>query len=424
MNERLTIQDLIDLLAAKHSMTKKDAEAFVKEFFLLIEQALENEKTVKIKGLGTFKLVDVDSRESVNVNTGERFQIKGHTKVSFTPDTNLRDTINKPFAHFETVVLNEGTVLEDTPMEESDEEEGAVSDTETEMIDSEIAGNENVDGDIQKEIQPEEPVIEEQPTAEEVAVAEVPETDANETSQTETETEPVATEEPEAEELPEVETEPEAVSEEAPEEESVEESSEAVLEPDFSPATEEPAEEQSEETIIEEQKPETETTEAEEEKTVIAEKAEVTAEQIIAQELHKANMEPVTPKMQPEIEQPKATYTDKDSNKKEKSAIPYLIATIIIVLLLCGGAILFIYYPDCSHLRLIRMWLICRRLLNLCSRKRNFQIQLHTRILWWKQSNRNLLSRRNRQRNLSKQKVNLPNNNQLLRHIRIPHPTR
>lgn len=345
MNERLTIQDLIDLLAAKHSMTKKDAEAFVKEFFLLIEQALENEKNVKIKGLGTFKLVDVDSRESVNVNTGERFQIKGHTKVSFTPDTNLRDTINKPFAHFETVVLNEGTVLEDTPMEESDEEEGAVSDTETEMIDSEIAGNENVDGDIQKEIQPEEPVIEEQPTAEEVAVAEVPETDANETSQTETETEPVATEEPEAEELPEVETEPESVSEEAPEEESVEES-EAVLEPDFSPATEEPIEEQSEETIIEEQKPETETAEAEEKETVIAEKAEVTAEQIIAQELHKANMEPVTPKMQPEIEQPKATYTDKDSDKKEKSAIPYLIATIIIVLLLCGGAILFIYYPD------------------------------------------------------------------------------
>lgn len=348
MNERLTIQDLIDLLAAKHSMTKKDAEAFVKEFFLLIEQALENEKTVKIKGLGTFKLVDVDSRESVNVNTGERFQIKGHTKVSFTPDTNLRDTINKPFAHFETVVLNEGTVLEDTPMEESDEEEGAVSDTETEMIDSEIAGNKNVDGDIQEETQPEEPVIEEQPTAEEVAVAEVPETDADETGQTETETEPVATEEPEVEELSEVETKPkpESVSEEASEEEPVEESSEAVLKPDFSPATEEPAEEQSEETIIEEQKPETETTEAEEEKTVIAEKAEVTAEQIIAQELHKANMEPVTPQEQPEIEQPKATYTDKDSDKKEKSAIPYLIATIIIVLLLCGGAILFIYYPD------------------------------------------------------------------------------
>ena len=123
MNERLTIQDLTDLLAAKHSMTKKDAEAFVKEFFLLIEQALESENTVKIKGLGTFKLIDVDSRESVNVNTGERFQIKGHTKVSFSPDANLRDTINKPFAHFETVVLNENTVLEDTPIEETEEEE-------------------------------------------------------------------------------------------------------------------------------------------------------------------------------------------------------------------------------------------------------------------------------------------------------------
>ena len=199
-------------------------------------------------------------------------------------------------------------------------------------------------GDIQEEIQLEEPV----PTVEAVAVAEVPETDANETGQPETEPELIATEEPEAEELPEVKIEPkpESVSEEAPEEEPVEESSETVLEPDFSPVTEEPAKEQSEETIIEEQKPETETTEEEEEKTVITEKAEVTAEQIIAQELHKANMEPVTPQEQPEIEQPKATYTDKDSDKKEKSAIPYLIATIIIVLLLCGGAILFIYYPD------------------------------------------------------------------------------
>lgn len=137
MNERLTIQDLTDLLADKHSMTKKDAEAFVKEFFLLIEQALENEKTVKIKGLGTFKLIDVDSRESVNVNTGERFQIKGHTKVSFSPDANLRDTINKPFAHFETVVLNENTVLEDTPLEEPEEEE-AGEDISTQSALSEV----------------------------------------------------------------------------------------------------------------------------------------------------------------------------------------------------------------------------------------------------------------------------------------------
>ena len=161
MNERLTIQDLTNLLAAKHSMTKKNAEAFVKEFFLLIEQALEIDGCVKIKGLGTFKLIDVDSRESVDVNTGERFQIKGHTKVSFTPDPNLRDTINKPFSHFETVVLNENTVLEDTPMEESDEEEASVADSEAEMVDSEVTEDKNTDEDTQEEIQPEEPAIEE-----------------------------------------------------------------------------------------------------------------------------------------------------------------------------------------------------------------------------------------------------------------------
>ncbi len=123
MNERLTIQNLIDLLASKHGMSKKDAEAFVKEFFLLIEQALENESYVKIKGLGTFKLIDVDSRESVNVNTGERFQIQGHTKVSFTPDGSLKDAINKPFAHFETVLLNEKTLLDDTQTEEPEGED-------------------------------------------------------------------------------------------------------------------------------------------------------------------------------------------------------------------------------------------------------------------------------------------------------------
>ena len=134
MNERLTIQNLIDLLASKHGMSKKDAEAFVKEFFLLIEQALENESYVKIKGLGTFKLIDVDSRESVNVNTGERFQIQGHTKVSFTPDGSLKDAINKPFAHFETVLLNEKTLLDDTQTEEPEGED--ILEEETPEVDS------------------------------------------------------------------------------------------------------------------------------------------------------------------------------------------------------------------------------------------------------------------------------------------------
>ena len=114
MNEKLNIQNLIELLAEKHGMDKADAESFVKEFFQLIEESLENDKYVKIRGLGTFKLIDVESRESVNINTGERFEIQGHTKVSFAPEPALKDLINKPFSHFETVVLNDETVLEDT----------------------------------------------------------------------------------------------------------------------------------------------------------------------------------------------------------------------------------------------------------------------------------------------------------------------
>ena len=117
MSEKVTIQDIIELLAEKHSMTKKDAEIFVKGMFELIEEALVTEKYVKVKGLGTFKLTEVESRESVNVNTGERIEIQGHTKISFTPDSSMKDLINKPFAHFETVILNENTKLEDTETE-------------------------------------------------------------------------------------------------------------------------------------------------------------------------------------------------------------------------------------------------------------------------------------------------------------------
>ena len=117
MNEKITLQDLINLFSEKQGISKKDAELFVRSLFDLIEEALAAEKYVKVKGLGTFKLTEVDSRESVNVNTGERIEIQGHTKVSFTPDTTMKDLINKPFAHFETVILNDGVELEDTPVE-------------------------------------------------------------------------------------------------------------------------------------------------------------------------------------------------------------------------------------------------------------------------------------------------------------------
>lgn len=123
MSERLNTQDLIDLLVNRQGLDRKQAESFVKEFFLLIEEGLQKDKLVKIKGFGTFKLIQVESRESINVNTGERIEIQGHTKVSFTPDATLRDIINKPFSHFETVVLNEGVTFEDTIEEQEPAEQ-------------------------------------------------------------------------------------------------------------------------------------------------------------------------------------------------------------------------------------------------------------------------------------------------------------
>ena len=127
MGEKMNIQSLADWLGEKHQMSRKNADGFVRAFFALIEEALEKDKYVKVKGLGTFKLIEVESRESVNVNTGERFWIQGHTKVSFTPEPALKNTINKPFAHFETVLLNENTVFDDVPMESDSEDEESPS---------------------------------------------------------------------------------------------------------------------------------------------------------------------------------------------------------------------------------------------------------------------------------------------------------
>ena len=167
MNEKLNIQDLIDLLAEKHGMSKKNADSFVKEFFQLIEEALEKDKYVKVKGLGAFKLIDVESRESVNVNTGERFEIQGHTKVSFTPEPALKDLINKPFSHFETVVLNDNTVLEDTPVDDSDNEDEENAGQKTEEVTA--ATSEDIETPKEKIENREEAAISEEVTISEAA---------------------------------------------------------------------------------------------------------------------------------------------------------------------------------------------------------------------------------------------------------------
>lgn len=113
MDKKVLLQDLADGVARKRNIPKKDAENFLRVVFDVIGEFLQTDKIVKVRGLGTFKLVTVDSRESVDVNTGERITIKEYTKVNFTPDPVLRDAVNKPFAQFETVVLYDGTKLED-----------------------------------------------------------------------------------------------------------------------------------------------------------------------------------------------------------------------------------------------------------------------------------------------------------------------
>lgn len=121
MDKKILMQDLADGLVQRKGLAKKEAEDFVRSLFDMVGEFLQTDKIVKIKGLGTFKLVTVDSRESVDVNTGERIVIKEYTKINFTPDPVLRDTINKPFAQFETVVLYDGTDIAD--MERMDEVE-------------------------------------------------------------------------------------------------------------------------------------------------------------------------------------------------------------------------------------------------------------------------------------------------------------
>ena len=114
---KISIQDLSSVLVEKRGLTKKEASNFISEMFDIVQQELEKDKLVKIKGLGTFKIIDVDDRESVNVNTGERVLIEGHGKITFTPDSLMKELVNKPFSQFETVVLNDGVEFEE-PKEE------------------------------------------------------------------------------------------------------------------------------------------------------------------------------------------------------------------------------------------------------------------------------------------------------------------
>lgn len=113
MDKKILLQNLADSLSERTGMTKRKAETFVRSFFEITEEGLLNDGVVKVKGFGTTKIVKVNDRESVNINTGERFQIEGHAKVTFTPDAPFKDLVNRPFAQFTTIVLEDDVDIEE-----------------------------------------------------------------------------------------------------------------------------------------------------------------------------------------------------------------------------------------------------------------------------------------------------------------------
>ena len=170
------------MTTADETLDKKTCEAFARTLFEVVEEALLSDKFVKVKGFGTFKLVAVSDRESVNINTGERFQIEGHTKVSFIPDNTLKEEINRPFAHFETIDLSDETeqaeldAIDAAAAEEAlenEEAEETVEEVAEEMPAAEPAEEvveEEVMEEVPEEVLKEEPVEEaEEPMEEPVA---------------------------------------------------------------------------------------------------------------------------------------------------------------------------------------------------------------------------------------------------------------
>jgi len=242
--EKITLSELADALAKRKALSKKDAETFVRVVFDTIREYLFSDELVKVKGLGTFKLVQVDSRESVHVGTGERIVIDSHSKVTFTPDKSLADCVNRPFAAFETVILNDETSTEDMeridPVIEPEPEPEAEPVAET-IVAPEPEPTPFVESEPEPIAEPEpvvvvtpepepEPIVEPEPEPEPI-VEDIPE------PVIEDEPEPVVEQEPEPviEDVPEPvvepEPEPEPVIEDVPEPEPVVEP-EPIVEPE------------------------------------------------------------------------------------------------------------------------------------------------------------------------------------------------
>lgn len=119
---RLTIQEISKVLITKNGLEQSEANRFATELFAVIQERLEKNDQVKVKGLGTFKVITVEARESVSVRTGSRVMIDEHSKITFTPDATMKELVNKPFSQFETVPLNDNVEFDDLKEQDDDAE--------------------------------------------------------------------------------------------------------------------------------------------------------------------------------------------------------------------------------------------------------------------------------------------------------------
>ena len=229
---KTALQLIADTVAKKHKITVKEAEKFVSAMFDVMNEGLKTDKLVKVKGLGTFKVQAVKPRESVNVNTGERVLIEGHDKVSFTPDATMKELVNKPFAQFETVVLNDGVDFTDIDSKYENEatlenaDETTVSANNTAMPDTKVVSpneEETTDSTNETANGAQENTIEQYTSTvkDSVETGSEPEKDheivvAKQEVAIETEAEPIknTSETTEEEPIPLVETQPENIAEE------------------------------------------------------------------------------------------------------------------------------------------------------------------------------------------------------------------
>lgn len=197
-----TLQAIAAVIADRYELKSSDATAFVAAFFDQIREGLAQDKQVKVRGLGTFKLQPVKARESVNVNTGERLVINGHDKMAFTPDNAMKELVNRPFADFETVMIKDGVNIDaiPTPAESATDEDGDECTTETTPTETE---SESSAGNHQPATEERPPVVDEghtnrdepQPVVKEVLPTEEETLLAEEDHQPSTDKNPRATEE-------------------------------------------------------------------------------------------------------------------------------------------------------------------------------------------------------------------------------------